>query len=403
MAKVKKEEDVALADVAALSDESFWDSDGGMLDITAAPEEEIMRGLSDPDKDFPPVAPKEKAPAKTTPASEEDPTEEEEEEEDFSFEDNPGEKPASDPKPKEGTEPGADPVDPEKEEDVKFFTTLAKVLQEKGVFQNVEIKEDDQIDGEKLIELNDMEIESRVEETFQSFFEEMDEDGMAFLKFKKAGGDTRVFLNAYAQSMELPTSDLSTEDGQEKMLRYYYKHIENLDDEDVDDRIEWAKDGKKLEKLATKYADTVTRMEQQKRDALLQQAQEAEERAKENRKVFKETLEETLATVKEVNDVPFTKEDKSLIDYLTKPAVKIGKNKYITGMQADIQKIWQEADRKQLLLLAKFVKSGMKLDVVKQKGAKEKVTEIRKKVFEERDTRTVRSGGTKGKGLADYF
>lgn len=402
MAKVKKEEDVALADVAALSDESFWDSDGGMLDITAAPEEEIMRGLSDPDKDFPPVAPKEKAPAKTTPASEEDPTEEEEEE-DFSFEDNPGEKPASDPKPKETTEPDNDPVDPEKEEDVKFFTTLAKVLQEKGVFQNIEIKEDDQIDGEKLIELNDMEIESRVEETFQSFFEEMDEDGIAFLKFKKAGGDTRVFLNAYAQSMELPTSDLTTEDGQEKMLRYYYKHIENLDDEDVDDRIEWAKDGKKLEKLATKYADTVTRMEQQKRDALLQQAQEAEERAKENRKVFKETLEETLATVKEVNDVPFTKEDKSLIDYLTKPAVKIGKNKYITGMQADIQKIWQEADRKQLLLLAKFVKGGMKLDVVKQKGAKEKVTEIRKKVFEERDTRTVRSGGTKGKGLADYF
>ena len=402
MAKVKKEEDVALADVAALSDESFWDSDGGMLDITAAPEEEIMRGLSDPDKDFPPVAPKEKAPAKPAPASEEDPTEEEEEE-DFSFEDNPGEKPASDPKPKEGKESEDGPVDPEKEEDVKFFTTLAKVLQEKGVFQNIEIKDDDQIDGEKLVELNDMEIESRVEETFQSFFEEMDEDGMAFLKFKKAGGDTRVFLNAYAQSMELPTSDLTTEDGQEKMLRYYYKHIENLDDEDVDDRIEWAKDGKKLEKLATKYADTVTRMEQQKRDALLQQAQEAEERAKENRKVFKETLEETLATVKEVNDVPFTKEDKGLIDYLTKPAVKIGKNKYITGMQADIQKIWQEADRKQLLLLAKFVKSGMKLDVVKQKGAKEKVTEIRKKVFEERDTRTVRSGGTKGKGLADYF
>ena len=402
MAKVKKEEDVALADVAALSDESFWDSDGGMLDITVAPEEEIMRGLSDPDKDFPPVAPKEKAPAKTTPASEEDPTKEEEEE-DFSFEDNPGENPASDPKPKEGAESEDDPKDPEKEEDVKFFTTLAKVLQEKGVFQNVEIKEDDQIDGERLIELNDMEIESRVEETFQSFFEEMDEDGMAFLKFKKAGGDTRVFLNAYAQSMELPTSDLTTEDGQEKMLRYYYKHIENLDDEDVDDRIEWAKDGKKLEKLATKYADTVARMEQQKRDALLQQAQDAEEKAKENRKVFKETLEETLATVKEVNDVPFTKEDKSLIDYLTKPAVKIGKNKYITGMQADIQKIWQEADRKQLLLLAKFVKSGMKLDVVKQKGAKEKVTEIRKKVFEERDTRTVRSGGTKGKGLADYF
>ncbi len=74
-----------------------------------------------------------------------------------------------------------------------------------------------------------------------------------FLKYKKAGGDTRTFLNAYSQSLELPTSDLSTEEGQEKMLRYYYKNIEKLDAEDVDDRIEWAKEGKKMEKLSLKY------------------------------------------------------------------------------------------------------------------------------------------------------
>jgi len=65
----------------------------------------------------------------------------------------------------------------------------------------------------------------------------MDEDGIAFLKYKKAGGDTRTFLNAYAQSMELTTSDLSTKEGQEKIVPYYYKNIEGLEPEDVNDRI----------------------------------------------------------------------------------------------------------------------------------------------------------------------
>jgi len=206
--------------------------------------------------------------------------------------------------------------------------------------------------------------------------------------------------------MVLPTSDLSTEEGQEKMLRYYYKNIEGLDPEDVDDRIEWAKEGKKMEKLSKKYSETVTKMDQQRRDQALLAAQEAESAAAENRKKFETSLVKTLQTADEIEGVPVTKEDKaSLGVYLSKPIVKIGKNKYITGMQADIQKIWQDEDRSKLLLLAKFVKAGLKLEGVEKKAVTKKVAEVKKAVFTQRNTAGVTGGGgDEGKkSLADYW
>ena len=222
--------------VLPLDQGDFWQEENvgffGIEPPKPTKDEEAFEELKDADEKIPAEAFEKKKP---------EAEEEQVEDEDFTFG---AEKPATatdtTPAPAASEKnPKSEEINPD--EEVQFFTTLAKTLTEKGIFQNVEIKDGDIIDGEKLIELQDQEIEARLEETFESFFQEMDEDGIAFLKYKKAGGDTRTFLNAYSQSLELPTSDLSTEEGQEKMLRYYYKNIEKLDAEDVDDRIEWAK------------------------------------------------------------------------------------------------------------------------------------------------------------------
>lgn len=387
--------------VLPLDQGDFWQEENvgffGIEPPKPTKDEEAFEELKDADEKIPAEAFEKKKP---------EAEEEQVEDEDFTFG---AEKPATatdtTPAPAASEKnPKSEEINPD--EEVQFFTTLAKTLTEKGIFQNVEIKDGDIIDGEKLIELQDQEIEARLEETFESFFQEMDEDGIAFLKYKKAGGDTRTFLNAYSQSLELPTSDLSTEEGQEKMLRYYYKNIEKLDAEDVDDRIEWAKEGKKMEKLSLKYSKTVTEMEQQRRDQVLLETQEAERAAADSRKEFETSLVKTLQAAEEIEGVPVTKEDKaSLGTYLSKPVVKIGKNKYITGMQADIQKIWQDKDRSKLLLLAKFVKAGLKLEGVEKKAVTKKVAEVKKAVFTQRNTAGVSGGSGEGerKSLADYW
>jgi len=389
--------------VLPLDQGDFWQEENvgffGIEPPKPAKDEKAFEELKDADEGIPAEAFEKKKP---------EAEEEQVEDEDFTFG---AEKPATatDTTPAPAASEKNENSKPEEinpDEEVQFFTTLAKTLTEKGIFQNVEIKDGDTIDGEKLIELQDQEIEARLEETFESFFQEMDEDGIAFLKYKKAGGDTRTFLNAYSQSLELPTSDLSTEEGQEKMLRYYYKNIEKLDAEDVDDRIEWAKEGKKMEKLSLKYSKVVTEMEQQRRDQVLLETQEAERAAADSRKEFETSLVKTLQAAEEIEGVPVTKEDKaSLGTYLSKPVVKIGKNKYITGMQADIQKIWQDKDRSKLLLLAKFVKAGLKLEGVEKKAVTKKVAEVKKAVFTQRNTAGVSGGSGEGerKSLADYW
>jgi len=389
--------------VLPLDQGDFWQEENvgffGIEPPKPTKDEEAFEELKDADEKIPAEAFEKKKP---------EAEEEQVEDEDFTFG---AEKPATatDTTPAPAASEKNENSKPEEinpDEEVQFFTTLAKTLTEKGIFQNVEIKDGDIIDGEKLIELQDQEIEARLEETFESFFQEMDEDGIAFLKYKKAGGDTRTFLNAYSQSLELPTSDLSTEEGQEKMLRYYYKNIEKLDAEDVDDRIEWAKEGKKMEKLSLKYSKIVTEMEQQRRDQVLLETQEAERAAADSRKEFETSLVKTLQAAEEIEGVPVTKEDKaSLGTYLSKPVVKIGKNKYITGMQADIQKIWQDKDRSKLLLLAKFVKAGLKLEGVEKKAVTKKVAEVKKAVFTQRNTAGVSGGSGEGerKSLADYW
>ncbi len=74
-------------------------------------------------------------------------------------------------------------------------------------------------------------------------------------------------------------------------------------------------------------------------------------------------------------------------------------------MQADIQKIWQDKDRSKLLLLAKFVKAGLKLEGVEKKAVTKKVAEVKKAVFTQRNTAGVSGGSGEGerKSLADYW
>ena len=71
-------------------------------------------------------------------------------------------------------------------------------LKDNGIFAALEDEEfADGLSDEDLPDMIDKEVDARVEETMENFFDEMDDDGIAFLKFKKNGGKTSDFLNAY--------------------------------------------------------------------------------------------------------------------------------------------------------------------------------------------------------------
>ncbi len=117
---------------------------------------------------------------------------------------------------------------------------------------------------------------------------------------------------------------------------------------------------------------------------------------------------DTLTKTEKVGEFSFTKTDqKELSGYVTKPSVKVGKNKYIPAFQADIATIFRgetpEAKQK-LLLLAKLVKSNFDVsDMVT--ATKTKVTkETKSKLQQAKEgVKAATSGQYSKKSLGDFF
>lgn len=300
---------------------------------------------------------------------------------------------------------------PEKptEEDDKFFTTLAGELKEKGIFQNVELKEGEEVTEDKFFELQDAEIEARVQETFEAFFEELDEDGKNFLKFKKAGGKTVDFFTAYGSQFDTSVDfDPENESQRNQVLTHYLSTHEKLDATDIEDRIKWLKESGKDKIYADKYFKSMQKAEETRKANLVKAREQEAQQREADMRAFNESLDAVLSKTENVGAFSFTKADqKELGSYVTKPTVKVGKNKYVPAFQAEIANIFRadtEENKQKLLLLAKLVKTNFDVtDLVSD--VQTKVVKKAKSKLQEAKTgvKPASAGSASKKGLSDYF
>lgn len=283
------------------------------------------------------------------------------------------------------------------------YQDLYAEMKEGGIFQ-ADLEEGVELDREKFIELQDSEIEARVDEALEGFMKELDEDGAAFLKFKKEGGSTADFLKIYGATSELPEGDLDDEAYQEKVSRYYYKNVEGLDPEDVDDRIEWLKTGGKLEKYATKIDGDLKERDRKAKEDLQAQAKADAKAAEAKRKEFINSVQETLDNTDEIDNFKFSPtEKKELHSFITKPSVKIGTNLYVTPFQQKLRTAL--ADKEKMLILAKLLSNDFDVsDVVAAKTTAQ--TKKVKDDLQRKKTVAPKSSGkteVRERGLADFF
>lgn len=333
--------------------------------------------------------------------------EQEEEEE----EDDDKKKPEKDDKNEKDFTFGTGSEDPDNEVDKdsplneeNHYAMIFNKMKERGLV-NGDLEEGEELDEDKFFELQDQEIEGRVDEALQGFMSELDDDGAAFLKFKKAGGNTSDFLKAYAEASNRPQGDLSDESYQEQVSRFYYKNIENLEDEDIEDRIEWLKDSGKLEKYAGKHDEKVKDAEQAKKQEIQEEAKRIEKQKDQQRKQFVDTINKTIENIDEIDNFVFAKDDASkLRSYITKPTVKSedGKN-YMTGMQSKLQEVLK--DPKSILKLAKVLESDFDMEALGKASVTKSTKEVKKNVRRAKNTnRPSGSGRTKKtRTLADVF
>lgn len=281
------------------------------------------------------------------------------------------------------------------------WSSIYKELKSRGVI-SIDVEDESQIDAEKFIELQEEEIEARLDETIQAFMDQLDEDGKAFLKFKKEGGNTQDFFKIYSEISEVPTPDYDDEKSQEKFLRYYYSNYEDLDDDDIDDKIDWLKESGKLYKYAQKFHEQIEEEGEKAKQETVEKQKRLAIHQEEQRKQLIKDLKQTIDTSSEIKSWTLTQRDKKeLHGYMTKPAVKIGNNQFLTQFQNDLQNAFK--DKSRMILLAKILASDFDVSDIKERAKTEVIKETRQKINNQKLNPVTSTKGSRNKGLADFF
>jgi hypothetical protein len=290
------------------------------------------------------------------------------------------------------------------EEGDALYLAVATELKNRKIFANVEIP--DNVDEDTMFQLMDDELEARLEGALDEYDEALrnNPEAIALLRFMKDGGNTSDFVNVYGQS-KLPSEvDLKKEVIRDAFLRQHYREVEGLDAEDTEDKLEWLKESGKADKFALKHLKEATETRQQAQQELLQAQYARKKRAEESVIQFRQVIRQTVDKADVIGDVKISAKDKrELPEYISKHSVKSGPTQLVTQLQKDIADIF--ADPQQLVVLAKFVKGGMKAGNLEAAAATTKVGKIKNTLRDAMEGRnkTGPVGKKPGKSLADAW
>lgn len=318
----------------------------------------------------------------------------------------------------EGDEEDEVPHNPkpkEEEEEVsdgKFFFTQAKEMIEKGKFHHVKLPEGkEELTDDEYFDLQDEEIEGRVTETFEAFFEELDEEGVDFLKFKRDGGRSADFISIYGNS---PVPDFEggynaeDEGHRQEVIESYLFLVDKMDAEEVKDRLEWLKENGKEKAYADKYYNKLVEIDTAQKTALLQGQAAAAKKKEAETKKFNTALYELLDKTEQVGQIKITKEDKKKLgNLITKPSVRVGKNKYVPEFHHKLGQILkgETPEAKQtLLLLAKLVDNNFDFTDIAVKAETKVAQKVKSKLRDSKNgVKPSSSGNYTKRSLSDFF
>lgn len=344
----------------------------------------------------------------------EDEVEEGDEDED---EDDDEETPKKDKKTKvkaEATAKAKPKADTSNQTDGQFYHTLATEMVDNKIFQHAKLPEGkEELTIDEFFDLQNDEVEGRVQETFEAFAEEMDDDGKEFIKFKKDGGRTIDFLNVFVNS-PLPdfgedNFDPAKESHRKEVIQTYLALVDKMDAEEIDDRITWLKEQGKDQTYAEKYYNKLVDIDAKQKKLILQKQTEIAARRAEDAKAYVDSINKLVAKTTKAGQFKITKEDqKKLAAFITKPTVKVGKNQFIPEFNSKLGEIIQaktpEAQQK-LVLLAKLLSNDFDFSDI-EKGAETKVTKkVKSNLRNAKNGVRPSSSGQYGgsKTLSDFF
>lgn len=364
------------------NNDNFWDDP--MEDVITKPVVE-------------PIADEDEKPENTQPKPEEKKNDE------FDFSD--GEGGEGDEKPETTTDTD-DEDEPGDEGGTVAWGNLFGDLKTTGLFDNMLATEDGENmevkTDEDFQEAMAYEIEQRLDIERNEFADSLGEDGKQFLAFQKTGGTMKEFMNIHRQIGAIPEYDIENEESHDDILKFYYENIENLDPEDIADKMEWLEEKGKKTTYAQKYGKVIAEQRRAIQDKAFED-KEAQKKASETRtKEFVDSVS-TIISEKRIGDTTLSpKEAKELEPYMTKLAATTSKGK-TSQFRADVSDLFSNPEKRpQLVLFAKLLKDNFELKSLDVKTTTKVAKGIKEKLDPSNYKKSSAAGGA-GKSLADKF
>ena len=251
---------------------------------------------------------------------------------------------------------------------------------------------DEDISPEEAIEaivLNAEEyIEQGVSAAIESWKDEIGERGVEFAKFVRAGGDPDEYFKNYAQ--DHLQFDVSSERGQEAFLQWYYTKHEEMEQEDVEDRLLSLRDREKTADTAKRLFSKLKDKRDKEAQAVVKARIEQTEKQKAEYRKEQDKLLRGLQKVETVGELKISKLEKPvLLNYITRPS-ETYEGQRVTGLTKALNEIYDKPEA--LMALAKWAKSGFDTGFfTKESGATKK------------ETKRNLNPNPKKKSVLDYF
>lgn len=262
----------------------------------------------------------------------------------------------------------------EAQEEVKTEESPTKVLASTLAQAGLLPESDDEADLDTIIEallLNTEEtIERGIEETIESWKEDLGEKGVEFAKFVRAGGKPEEYFKAYAH--DTLQFDVNSERGQEAFLAWYYKKHDDMDAEDIEDKLLTLKDREQLAAKAQNLYAKLRAKQDKEAEAFATKQIEAARKAKEAQQKERNRLIQGIQSVETLNGEKLPKlERTALLSFIAKDSEEF-EGQRTTGLTKALNEAF--SDPKTLLKLAKWAKLGFPDFTPKESSAKQKQT-----------------------------
>jgi hypothetical protein len=303
-------------------------------------------------------------------------------------------------------EPEPDPIDTNDDtEDVNYYEAFGKGLLRSGHFDLGEDVDPEQVEWteDSFLEMMSTTIENKAWKQLEDIATEAyGQEGLELIKdlfINKV--PVQTYLAKYNEQLSLENVDLSDPRNQEAIFREYLTRT-GLDNEEVEEQLDYAIKTSKLETFSEKYyAKLLDRTRQEKETLAAQSAQrtkDAQERENVRQQSYVKTLEGAIKQG-DINGYPINQNEASaLFDYVTDRTYQLPNGQKISEFEFTLAKMRQEEPQK-FLAVARLVQADLDLSPIKKKGVSEETNSI----FKELQNKSKKGQKTEPKKETELF